>query len=385
MADILIIGGGVIGLATAVELALHGAKVKVLERGICAQAATWAAAGMLAPEAEQLDGELLELGLRSRALYPEWVSKLNHITGEDCGYRQCGIFAPMIGMSEWESHSKYIDRQQANSIQTGLSHDIAGGLWFPEDGQVDNRRLARVLLLAARSIGVEILEGVTVSQIAHSAGKVTHLATSHGDLKSDRYLLATGAWSKELMSLPVTPRKGQMLAVFDPNHSLERVLFAPNVYIVPRQDGSIIIGATVELERVLFAPNVYIVPRQDGSIIIGATVEDVGFTDGNTTAEIDRLLTEAISIYPSIANMSIQSTWWGFRPYAPNEMPIIGMSDYANLFLATGHYRNGILLAPITAHLIANSMGLESSGKNGDLQHFARLFSTVTAVGKIVP
>jgi len=358
MADILIIGGGVIGLATAVELALHGAKVKVLERGICAQAATWAAAGMLAPEAEQLDGELLELGLRSRALYPEWVSKLNHITGEDCGYRQCGIFAPMIGMSDWESHSKYIDRQQANSIQTGLSHDIAGGLWFPEDGQVDNRRLARVLLLAARSIGVEILEGVTVSQIAHSAGKVTHLATSHGDLKSDRYLLATGAWSKELMSLPITPRKGQMLAVFDPNHSLERVLFAPNVYIVP---------------------------RQDGSIIIGATVEDVGFTDGNTTAEIDRLLTEAISIYPSIANMSIQSTWWGFRPYAPNEMPIIGMSDYANLFLATGHYRNGILLAPITAHLIANSMGLESSGKNGDLQHFARLFSTVTAVGKIVP
>jgi len=327
MADILIIGGGVIGLATAVELALHGAKVTVLERGICAQGATWAAAGMLAPEAEQLDGELLELGLRSRALYPEWIRKLTHITGEDCGYRQCGIFAPMIEINEWESHPKYIDRQQANSIQTGLSQDIAGGLWFPEDGQVDNRRLAGVLLLAARSIGVEILEGVTVSQIAHRAGKVTHLATSHGDLQSDRYLLATGAWSKELMPLPVTPRKGQMLAVFDPNHSLDRVLFAPNVYIVP---------------------------RQDGSIIIGATVEDVGFTDGNTTAAIDRLLAEAISIYPSIENMSIQSTWWGFRPYAPNEMPIIGMSDYANLFLATGHYRNGILLAPITAHLIAN-------------------------------
>jgi glycine/D-amino acid oxidase-like deaminating enzyme len=110
------------------------------------------------------------------------------------------------------------------------------------------------------------------------------------------------------------------------------------------------------LQRVIFGTNTYLVPRQDGTIVIGATVEDVGFTEGNTAAGIMQLLGNAISLYPAIANLTIQSTWWGFRPFAPNEMPILGASSYENLCLATGHYRNGILLAPITARFLADRL-----------------------------
>ncbi len=327
MSSVLIVGGGVIGLATAVELSLRGASVTIVERGVCGQGATWAAAGMLAPEAEQIEGSFRELGIRSRKLYPEWISQLMHITDQDCGYWCCGILTPAL---EPQPHRpEYIDRSQLDKRQLGLSDAISGALWFPEDGQVDNRRLAEALVIAARSLGVKVLEGTNVYQIATSGDRVIHLDTSEGKLLADRYLLATGAWTRELMPLPVSPRKGQMLSVFDHDRSLRHVIFGSNVYIVP---------------------------RQDGTIVIGATVEDVGFTGGNTAAGIMQLLSNAISIYPAIADMNIQSTWWGFRPFAPNEMPILGASIYKNLGLATGHYRNGILLAPITAHFLADWM-----------------------------
>jgi glycine oxidase len=325
MADVLIIGGGVVGLATAIELSLRGASVTIVERDACAQGATWAAAGMLAPEAEQLEGSLRELGIRSRELYPEWISKLMHITNRDCGYWCCGILTPTL--SPQLHRPEYIDRAQLDKRQLGLSDEIAGALWFAEDGQVDNRRLAEVLVTAARSLGVKMLEGTNVYQIATRSDRVTHLDTSQGKMLADRYLLATGAWTRELMPLPVSPRKGQMLSVSDRDRRLQRVIFGQNVYIVP---------------------------RQDGTIVIGATVEDVGFAAGNTAGGIMQLLNSAIAIYPAIADMNIQSTWWGFRPFAPNEMPILGASIYENLGLATGHYRNGILLAPITARFLAD-------------------------------
>lgn len=333
MSDVSIVGGGIIGLATALELALRGAQVTILERDTCGWGATRAAAGMLAPEAERLEGSLLQLGLRSRSLYPEWISKLAHLTGQNCGYWYCGIFSPIfdrankLETAQIVKHPKYIDRQQLEKRQLGLSPNVDGGLWFPDDGQVDNRRLAQALVTAVRSRSVKILEGTQVYQIVASGHKVAHLDTSSGNIQADRYLLATGAWSRELMPLPVSPRKGQMLSVFDPNHSLQCVLFGPNTYLVP---------------------------RQDGTIVIGATVEDVGFTPGNTAAGIRDLLTNAIAIYPAIASMEVRETWWGFRPFAPDEMPIMGPSIYDNLFLSTGHYRNGILFAPIAARFLAD-------------------------------
>lgn len=333
MTDVLIIGGGVIGLAIALELSLLGAEVTILERNTCAKGATWSAAGMLAPQAERLSGALLDLALRSRSLYPDWIEKLQTLTGMECGYWQCGILSPYVNeVLIWKQNlhtlPEYCDRQQIKKIQTRLNHNVAGGLWFVQDAQVDNRYLAQALLAALRLRSVKILEGVSVYSIKTSQNQVSHLVTSQGNLQSDRYILATGAWTKELMPLPISPRKGQMLSVFDPNCTLKTILFAEDVYIVP---------------------------RQDGRIIIGATVEDVGFLGGNTAQGISDLLNSAIRLYPAIATMTIQSTWWGFRPYAPAEMPILETSsNLSNLILATGHYRNGILLAPVTAKIIAD-------------------------------
>lgn len=335
MTDVLIIGGGVIGLAIALELSSLGAKVTVLERSSCGQGASWAAAGMLAPQSERLDGKLLALGLRSRALYPAWIERLESVAGMDCGYWQCGILSPYLNdMLIWKlglhSCSEYCDRPKIKTLQGGLSHNVAGGLWFKDDAQVDNRALTQALLTAAHHSSINILEGVNVYTIATNQNRVTHLVTSQGNLQGDRYILATGAWSKELIPLPISPRKGQMLSVYDSCRNLKTVLFGENVYIVP---------------------------RQDGRIIIGATVEDVGFATGNTAQGISTLLNNAIRLYPAIAQMTIQATWWGFRPHAPEEMPIIETCpEYANLIFATGHYRNGILLAPVTAEIVAGLM-----------------------------
>ncbi|TYQ31477.1 glycine oxidase ThiO [Pseudanabaena sp. UWO310] len=329
MTDVLVIGGGVIGLATAIALSQKGANVTIVERELCGRGATWAAAGMLAPEAEKLEGDLLSFGIRSRDMYPQWIANLMRLSGQDCGYWCCGMLAPVLSESDRQAiakHPQYISLEESRQRQSGLGESILGALWLPEDGQVNNRKLATALLGAARSLSIKILEGTTVYQIVRDSHRVTHLDTSAGKLQSDRYVLATGAWTRSLLPLPIKPIKGQMLSVFDRDRKLQRVIYAPNCYIVP---------------------------RQDGTIVIGATVEDVGFDQGNNAAGIAQLLNRAIAVYPAIANMPITETWWGFRPHAPNEIPILGSSDYENLILATGHYRNGILFAPITAKLIA--------------------------------
>ncbi|WP_055076685.1 glycine oxidase ThiO [Pseudanabaena sp. 'Roaring Creek'] len=332
MTDVLVIGGGVIGLATAIALSQKGATVTIVERELCGRGATWAAAGMLAPEAEKLEGDLLSFGIRSRDMYPQWIANLMRLSGQDCGYWCCGMLAPVLSESDRQAitkHPQYISLEESRQRQSGLGESILGALWLPEDGQVNNRQLAKALLGAARSLSIKILEGTTVYQIVRDSHRVTHLDTSAGKLHSDRYVLATGAWTRSLLPLPIKPIKGQMLSVFDRDRKLQSVIYAPNCYIVP---------------------------RQDGTIVIGATVEDVGFDQGNNAAGIAQLLNRAIAVYPAIANMPITETWWGFRPHAPNEIPILGSSDYENLILATGHYRNGILFAPITAKLIAESI-----------------------------
>lgn len=345
VSDVIVIGGGIISLAIALELQQQGASVTVLCRDV-AQAATHAAAGMLAPQAEGLlASPMLNLCLRSRSLYADWTHKLEDLTGLPTGYWACGILAPVYSAAQaHDAVEKALDSeiQTLKSVwldaaihqhQPGLSPEVVGGWWYPEDGQVDNRQLAKALWIAAKELGVEMQTGVTVHAIAHDHDRVTHLQTSAGDRQAAHYILATGAWSQSLLPIPVTPRKGQMLSVQ-----------VPGVFDV----------ATLPLQTVLYGSEVYIVPRQDGRIVIGATSENVGFTAGNTPLGIHTLLTAAIRLYPALQHFPIQETWWGFRPATSDELPILGTSPYRNLTLATGHYRNGILLAPVTAKLIAN-------------------------------
>ena len=331
--DALIIGGGLIGLAIALELHQQGLTVTLLTRDT-AEAAGNAAAGMLAPSAEQISpGPMRDLCLRSLELYPTWINKLETLTGINSGYWPCGILAPQLPTDPDNTPaSSVLSASTIHSYQAGLSPNISGGHFYPEDAQVDNRALMKALQVAVREAGIDLQTGITVEGFVQKQGSVTHVRTSAGDRSAKHYVLATGAWSQALLPIPVRPRKGQMLSVRVP-------LGYPH---------------TQPLQRVLFGKQVYIVPRQTGRIILGATVEDVGFTPHNTPAGIAKILNAAIALYPTLQDFSIEEQWWGFRPSTPDEMPILGASPCDNLTLATGHYRNGVLLAPITAQIVAS-------------------------------
>lgn len=341
--DVLIIGGGIIGLACAVELKLRSANVTVLCRDFTA-AASHAAAGMLAPDAENITHKgMLSLCRRSLALYPDWISKLEELTAKKdlngAGYWPSGILAPVYQEAEvnlpispsFKSQGFWLDKDAINQYQPGLGADVVGGWWYPENGQVDNQALVKVLRTAAESLGVVFKDGITVDAICQQQGKVIGIQTNTGLVRADHYLLAAGAWANQLLPLPVRPRKGQMLRLRVPEFVKE-----------------------LPLTRVLFGENIYIVPRRNRSIILGATSEDVGFTPDNTPAGIQGLLEAATRLYPQLADYPIQEMWWGFRPNTSDELPILGESHCQNLTLATGHYRNGILLAPVTAALITD-------------------------------
>ncbi len=329
-ADVLIVGGGVIGLALALELQQNGAQVTVLSRDFAA-AAGHAAAGMLAPNAEQIAlGPMATLCQHSLDLYPAWISKLEALTGLVSGYWPCGILAPQLASDNCPEPPS-LSAAAARSYQSGLSSEITGAHFYPTDAQVDNRALMKALSAAVQDLGVNIQTGVSVEGLIQQGQKIVGLRTSAGQQQAGHYVLATGAWSEEVLPIPVTPCKGQMLSV--------RV---PTGY-----------GHSQPLRRVLYGQKVYIVPRRSGQIILGATVETVGFTPHNTPAGIAQLLNAAIALYPELQNFPIEECWWGFRPATPDELPILGAGPCENLTLATGHYRNGILLAPITAKLIA--------------------------------
>lgn len=337
--EIVIVGGGIIGLSVAIALKLRGATVTVLSRNL-QESAGYVAAGMLAPQAEQLPpSPLLDLAIRSRSLYEGWTRKLEEIAGLETGYWPCGILAPVYDRPESlevppipDSPAIWLEGADLEDRQPGLSSEVAGAWWFPKDGQVDDRRfLMRSLLSAARELGVDVLEGVEVKEIVTEGKAVRHVTTDGGAIAGSHYILAAGAWSGQLLSVPIYPIKGQLLSLRVPDS-------------VPK----------LPVRQVLFGSDIYIVPRRDGLIVLGATMEDVGFNNDLTPYGIDALLSAAMRLYPGLRDFAIQEFWWGFRPTAPDELPILGPSPFANLTLATGHHRNGILLAPATAEVVAD-------------------------------
>ncbi|HAN45110.1 MAG TPA: glycine oxidase ThiO [Cyanobacteria bacterium UBA8156] len=324
--EVAIVGGGIVGLSLALDLAERGAQVTVWERDRCGMGATQAAAGMLAPEAEGLTGDLLALGRRARDGYGQWIAQLMKRSELPCGYWCCGIVAPQFA----EEPPAPLARPELLQKQAGLGEGIVGGHWYPEDGQVNNRLLLQSLRLAAGRAGVKIQEGTEVYGWHRRGDRLTHAETNRGALAADVFVVASGAQCRSLVPVPVEPVKGQMVAVFDPERRLQRVLFSSRAYIVP---------------------------RQDGTIVIGATVERVGFWPGNTAAGLHQLLNGAIAVWPALADFPIVETWWGFRPYAPHENPLLGrVPNLENLWLNVGHYRNGILLAPLCAQLLGQTI-----------------------------
>jgi glycine oxidase len=347
---VLILGGGLIGLAIAHRLARSGRAVQVLSRHR-REAAGFVAAGMLAPHAEGLTGPLLALGQRSLELIPGWVEAIEKDGGLACGLRGCGIVVPCASAAERDAHptaawGEPLDRHALEREIPGIGPTWRAGLLFAQDGQIDNRRrLMRALERACVALGVHFEEGTEVLELLTEAGaglpqlRGVRLIRADGEqhsLACGTAVLACGAWSARLLpQLPVFPVKGQMLSLQGPRQALPRVLFGPGTYLVPRDDGLVVVGATSEPEA--------------------------GFGEGLTPAGQKQLQAGIAALLPAAGGWPPMERWWGFRPCTPDEAPLLGAGPIAGLWLATGHHRNGVLLAAITAELLAARLAPEAS------------------------
>ena len=334
---VLMLGGGLMGLAIAHQLACRGRSVTVLSRDRH-EAAGFAAAGMLAPHAEGLEGALLALGQESLRRIPDWVGQVEADSGLACGLRNSGVVVPFRSSVEREAFptarwGEGLDRAALERQVPGIGAGFRCGLLFAQDGQIDNRRrLMRALERACIQRGVRVLEGVEVQGLLRGgvAGELqgVTLTTAQGKrqiLAAGQAVLCGGAWSGLLLSgLPVEPLKGQMLSLQAPREALPRVVFGPGTYLVP---------------------------RQDGLVVVGATIERCGFHRELSPAGLRQLQRGIRELLPAASHWPLMERWSGFRPCTPDAGPLLGASGIPGLFLATGHHRNGVLLAAITASI----------------------------------
>lgn len=346
--DVVVIGGGTIGLATSLELARRGAKVVLVERSSPGREASWAAAGMLSPLGEASDlPSLRELADASLDLWPELADRLHEDTGVDVEYRQGGALhvafddADERHLTVLESRARAggvtrLDADGVRDMEPAIGPDARAGLVIERDHRVDNRRLGPALWASAHAAGVDFRLGAPVRGVVVENARATGVALGGGGiLVAGSVVIAAGAWSAGLTGLPaplpVRPVRGQMFAV-----------------------GARTAGHGL-LRHVVVTRDCYLVPREDGRTLVGATVEDVGFNPGPTPAGIRELLEAGTRAAPGMSEAPLVETWAGYRPGTPDDRPILGADpDVEHLVHATGHFRNGILLTPITARLIAD-------------------------------
>lgn len=344
--DVLVVGGGVVGLAVAREVARGGARVTVVERGTPGAAASWAAAGMLSPQAEAAGpGPFLDLLLAARSGFPGFCSSLREESGIDPAYRGEGTLvvalrdedeAELEARHAWQAAAgldvERLGAAEVRALEPALSPAVRWALRFPGDHQVDNRPLARALWAAAAAAGVGFRLGADAARLIRDGDRVTGVELAYGErILAGTVVLAGGCWAGTIgglpRPLPVEPVHGQLLAI--------ETLPLPFRHVVD-------------------SPRCYLVPRSDGRLIVGATAERQGFRKAVTPAGVLRLLTGALEIAPMLADLPLGETWAGLRPGTPDDLPILGADpEVRNLVYATGHFRNGILLAPLTGRLIA--------------------------------
>lgn len=346
--DVLIIGGGVIGLAIAREMRKRGAmSVAVLERGLVGNEASSAAAGMLALQAETDRADsFFDFCTASNRMYPDYAASLQQETGIDIELDRTGTLflafteddsIELSRRHDWQkSVSLAVSRLSAAEVlalEAAINPDVREALLFPTDWQVENRKLIAALSAYAVTNGITLIENCETVALIRKDGRVEGVKTASAEHFGDTVILATGAWTSLIEDpageLPnIKPIKGEIVTF-----GLERGL----------------------LRHVVYSPRGYVVPRSDGRIIAGATVEDVGYDKSITPAAEQSISRSAFEIAPKLRELEIKERWAGLRPYGPEGRPVIGRLPSAeNLIVATGHYRNGILLAPATAKLVAD-------------------------------
>lgn len=357
-ADVVIIGGGIVGLTIARQLARSGIrKVLLIERNQPGHEASWAAGGILAPQVEaDHSDDFFRLVCASRDMYPQFAADLLAESDVDVELNMSGTL--YVGFTdtdeselrrrfEWQRGEglriEWLGGDAARQLEPCLSDDARCALLFPDDYQVENRKLLGALLIANEKLGVRLISECEARQISIEKDRVSGIETSQGFISTATIVLAAGAWSSSIactqaLPIDVGPVRGQMLCF----------------------------GATPQLARhVIYSSRGYLIPRRDGRLLAGSTTEHVGFDKRVTDQGIAAIKEMAFEISPALQGLPLIDSWAGFRPKAQDDLPVLGWSEEIDgLVYATGHYRNGILLAPITGELIADAI---VSGKNSSV------------------
>ena len=352
-ADVVIIGGGVIGLTIARALAHRGAgDICLIERDGLGREASFAAGGMLAPQAEaNSQDDFFRLACCSRDLYANFAASLREETGIDVEFDTTGTlylaltYHDLVEIEkryEWQTAAalpvEKLTTAQAQELEPCISPAVVAALRFPLDVQVENRRLLSALTNSVAKLGVSILTATNVDTLKIEKDRISGVLTSRGFVSSPIVVVAAGSWSSFIKFSPeslkpalvVEPVRGQMIS-FDARPQITR--------------------------HVIYSPRGYIVPRYDGRLLAGSTSEQAGFVKQVTAGGMSSILKNALEISPSVSALPILDTWAGLRPRAPDNLPVLGPCDeIGGLFYATGHYRNGILLAPVTGELITEAV-----------------------------
>ncbi len=350
--DVVIVGAGVIGLAMARALNEHGIKrITVIERAEPGAEASSAAAGMLAPQAEADSAdELFELCVKSRDLYPGWADSLLNETGIDIELDRTGTLylafnendeAELARRYHWQTDAGFpverLSSREVLELEPSISPSVRAALRLPLDVQVENRLLVSALVTSLRQRNVDLLTGVSVESLSVVGGRITGVETEFGSIQAPIVVVAIGAWTSFLTTadshaapVRIEPVRGQMLC-FESARPIRHVLNSPRGYVVPRHDRRILAGSTSEF---------------------------AGFDKHVTGKGIRTIVDAALEIaYEAVCNAPLLSSWAGLRPRATDGLPIIGSCpNTSGLYYATGHYRNGILLAPITGELLAEQI-----------------------------
>jgi glycine oxidase len=318
--DVIIAGAGIIGVSLALELRERGATVLVLDRGEPGAEASSAAAGMLSAADPETPVALHPLVTASARMFSAFVQKVQAAGGMQVGFRRTGTIA-LLRENAAPREYRYVSSAELQLLEPSI-HSAGCSAFFVQEDSVDPLLLTRAALAAARNAGVEIQGHTPVTKI-RAGGNSVEVVTERDTFSAASAVDCRGAWS----GAPVRPRKGQMLYVY------------PETSIV---------------QHVLRAPDVYIVPRSSGKILIGATVEDLGFDKSVDPSVIRDLQNAAAKYVPALSSAPVTQSWAGLRPGTPDDLPILGPTDIPHVFIATGHFRNGILLAPITAQIMAD-------------------------------
>ena len=341
--DVAIAGGGVIGGAIALELARAGLRVCVFDRQGLGQEASWASAGIISPAPEN-PGMIatVELAKRSAALYPEFVEQVEEISGQSTGFRRKGTIEAIFSSDAKEELSTIIAlhhglglkaeplrAEDARELEPALSDEVEAAVLRPEEASIDNRLLTAAVFEAAQRSGAEIFPASRVKRIWREGARCRGLLLDNEKVEAQWTVIAAGCFSGAIEGVtpyaPVKPAKGQMIALSADDMGIERVLWSERIYLVP---------------------------RNDGRILAGATVEYVGFDKRVTAGGIEKVLAGAIELVPGLKDARIEETWAGLRPDSADHLPILGPTDLEGLVIATGHFRSGILLTPVTARLV---------------------------------